>query len=253
MQRGLRSEGRDGDPLPPELEELLALTAHELHEPLRKITAFGEMLRQHAGPALDEESLDYIARMDRAADRMRATLGSVIALARVPRGLPFVTIDLGEVVAGAVEKVKERIQLARARVVVADLPPICGDPFQMQQMFEQLLDNAIKFRKDDVPPLVRVDAAPLPDDEGAHRIHITDNGLGFEEQYAERIFRPFERLHGRGKYPGAGLGLAICRKIAERHGGRLTASGTLGEGAVLTLVLPAARPRSRGAPWEPQQ
>ena len=251
MQRGQRSDGWDGDPLPPELEELLALTAHELHEPLRKITAFGEMLRQHAGPALDAESLDYITRMDRAADRMRATLGSVIALARVPRGLPFVTIDLGEVVAGAIEKVKERIQLARARVVVADLPAICGDPFQMQQMFEQLLDNAIKFRRDDVAPVVQVDAAPADGDDGAHAIRVADNGIGFEDQYAERIFRPFERLHGRGRYPGAGLGLAICRKIAERHGGRLTANGTPGEGSVLTLVLPAVRPRARGASPEP--
>ncbi len=247
MQRGPRSEGRDGDPLPPELEELLALTAHELHEPLRKISTFGEMLRQHAGDALDEESLDYVTRMERAADRMRSTLGSVIAFARVPRGLPFVTIDLGEVVAGAIDKLRERIQLATAQVVVADLPAIEGDPFQMQQMFEQLLDNAIKFRREDVAPRVHIDATAAAAGDGGHAVRIADNGLGFEEQYRERIFRPFERLHGRGKYPGAGLGLAICRKIAERHGGHLTASCAPGEGAVLTLELPAARPRVRGA------
>jgi signal transduction histidine kinase len=157
-----------------------------------------------------------------------------------------VTIDLGEVVAGAIDKLRGAIDAATAEVVVADLPAIEGDPFQMQQMFELLLDNAIKFRREGVPPLVRIDAAPVPGEDGAHAVRIADNGLGFEEQYGERIFRPFERLHGRGKYPGAGLGLAICRKIAERHGGHLTARGEPGEGSILTLVLPAARPRTRG-------
>ncbi|MFO0590049.1 MAG: ATP-binding protein [Polyangiaceae bacterium] len=244
MERFLRSDGRDGDPLPPELEELLALTAHELHEPLRKIASYGEMLRAHAGASLDAESLDYVTRMERAAERMRATLNCVLSFARVPRGLPFVTIDLGEAATSAVEKLKDAIDAARADVrVTHPLPATSGDPFQMQQLFEQLLDNAIKFRREGVPLVVRVEPIALPTGERA--VRVVDNGVGFDDQYAERIFRPFERLHGRGKYPGAGLGLAICRKIAERHGGTLTARGAPGEGAELTLTLPPARERPR--------
>ena len=242
MGRGPRSDGREADPFRAELEELLALTAHELHEPLRKITTFGQMLRDRAGTALDDESLDYVARMERAADRMRGTLDCVIALARVPRGLPFVTIDLGEVVDTAIEKVRARLDAAGASVRVSSLPSIEGDPFQMQQLFEQLLDNAVKFRREGVAPVIHVEAIAVTDRPSAAEIRVADNGLGFDDEHAERIFRPFERLHGRGKYPGAGLGLAICRRIAERHGAAISARGTLGEGAVVSLLVTTCAP-----------
>lgn len=246
MSRGTRAEGQEFDPLRAELEEILALTAHELHEPLRKITTFGHLLRDRASGALDDESLDYIARMERAADRMRSTLDGVIVFARVPRGLPFVTIDLGEVVISAVEKMRARLEETRGAVHVGRLPSIEGDPFQMQLFFEHLLDNAVKFAREGVPPVIHVDAVAL-EEGGVSDVRIADNGQGFEDIHAERIFRPFERLHGRGKYPGAGLGLAICRKIAERHGAQLTAHGEPGEGAVLTLTIATTKPRSPAA------
>lgn len=242
MNRGPRSEGRDADPLRAELEELLALTAHELHEPLRKIATFGQLLRDRSGEVLDAESLDYVTRMERAAVRMRSTLDCVIALARVPRGLPFVTIDLGEVVSSAIDKLRPHIDASRAAVHVADLPSIEGDPFQMQQLFEHLLDNAVKFHREGVAPVIHVDAITAPGGDKAE-IRVADNGQGFDDVHAERIFLPFERLHGRGKYPGAGLGLAICRKIAERHGAELTARGAPGEGAIVTLTIRTRPPR----------
>jgi len=243
MNRGPRSEGREADPLRAELEELLALTAHELHEPLRKIATFGQLLRDRSGHVLDAESLDYVTRMERAAVRMRSTLDCVIALARVPRGLPFVTIDLGEVVRSAIDKMRPHIDASRAAVHVADLPSIEGDPFQMQQLFEHLLDNAVKFQREGVAPVIHVDAIAAPGVGGTTEIRVADNGEGFDDVHAERIFLPFERLHGRGKYPGAGLGLAICRKIAERHGAELTARGAKGEGAVVTLTVRTSPPR----------
>lgn len=232
----------------PDLEELLALTAHELHEPLRKVSAFGNLLRERAGAALDAESLDYLARIERAADRMRTTLARVIAFARVPRGLPFVTIDLGEVVQGATEKLRDALAEAGATVNVGPLPPIEGDPFQMQQLFEQLLENAIRFRREDVALVVHVEAEAAPREGGHHAIVVSDNGQGFDDAYASRIFRPFERLHGRGKDSGAGLGLAICQKIAQRHGGVLEGRGVPGQGAVFTLIVPPARSRPRASP-----
>ncbi len=247
MDRGRENLPGSEDEVPRDLdlEELLALTAHELHEPLRKITAFGELLRQRAGAALDDESRDYLARIDRATERMRSTLMRVISFARVPRGLPFVTIDLGEVVVGAVDKVRDALDEAGAKVEIGALPPIEGDPFQMQQLFEQLLDNAIKFRRDEVPLLVRVDAEVASAEADRHAIRVEDNGQGFDDVYAHRIFRPFERLHGRGKHAGSGLGLAICQKIAERHGGTMEAHGAPGHGAVFTLFVPPARGRAR--------
>lgn len=247
MNREPKNLAGDDDPEAPDLEELLALTAHELHEPLRKVAAFGDLLKQRSGRVLDEESLDYLARIERATERMRSTLTRVITFARVPRGLPLVTIDLAEAAAGAVEKLRDAITSAGASIVIGSLPAADGDPFQMQQLFEQLFDNALKFRRADVPLVVRVDAAPAAD-PGWHAIRVADNGEGFDDVYAERIFRPFERLHGRGQHAGSGLGLSICQKIARRHGGRLTAHGTPGEGAVFTLVLPAPRSKARGAP-----
>lgn len=245
MNREMKSLAGEDDPLSPDLEELLALTAHELHEPLRKIAAFSDLLKQRAGQPLDDEGLDYVQRIERASERMRSTLTRVIAFARVPRGLPFVTIDLGEAAAGAVEKLRESITAAGASVEIGPLPAVDGDPFQMQQLFEQLFDNAVKFRRPDVPLAVHVSAAATASDAGIHEIHVADNGEGFDDGYAERIFRPFERLHGRGQFSGAGLGLSICRKIARRHGGDVTAHGTPGEGAVFTLALPAPKSRPR--------
>jgi signal transduction histidine kinase len=250
MQRAARGGTAKEDLLAPGLEELLALTAHELHEPLRKIAAFGELLRQRAGPALDEESLDYLRRIERASERMRTTLALVIAFARVPRGLPFVNIDLGEAATGALEKVREAAAACDARIEIAELPSIQGDPFQMQQLFELLLDNAIKFRREDVQLVVRIDAPPRESESDEVAVRVTDNGQGFENAYAARIFQPFERLHPRGKYSGAGMGLTICQKIAERHGGHIEARGAPGEGAVFTLFLPRAtepQPRAREA------
>lgn len=252
MQRQGKGGAAKEQLLAPELEELLALTAHELHEPLRKIVAFGDLLRQHAGPALDDESLDYLDRIARASERMRATLGHVIAYARVPRGLPFVTIDLGESATGAFDKVREVAAACGAVIEIAALPCVDGDPFQMQQLFELLLDNAIKFRREDAPLVVRVESAPADESEVCV-VRVSDNGQGFEDSYAERIFQPFERLHPRGKYPGAGMGLPICRKIAERHGGILEASGVPGAGAVLTLKLPLPAPARRRRAEDPDR
>jgi signal transduction histidine kinase len=245
MNREPKNLAGDDDPLALDLEELLALTAHELHEPLRKISAFSHLLEERSGGALDEESHAYLARIERAAERMRSTLARVIAFARVPRGLPFVMIDLRESATGAIEKLRDVISAAGASIHVDELPAVLGDPFQMQQLFEQLLDNAVKFRREGVPLVVRIEAAQ--GEPGWHEIRVADNGEGFDPMYSERIFRPFERLHGRGQHDGAGLGLSICQKIARRHGGRLVAHGTPGEGAVLTLVLPAPKAKARGA------
>jgi light-regulated signal transduction histidine kinase (bacteriophytochrome) len=143
------------------------------------------------------------------------------------------------------------ISEAGAEVEVAPLPAIQADPLQMRQLAQNLVSNAVKFRREGVPPVVRVDGEVA---DGKVRIAVADNGIGFDERYSMRIFRVFERLHGRGEYPGTGIGLALCRKIAERHGGGIVAEGRPGEGATFTVTLPVrqrGRVHSNGVPSPP--
>ena len=137
-----------------------------------------------------------------------------------------------------------RIDEVQATVEIGDLPTIEADPLQMRQLLQNLIGNALKFRRDDEPPVVRVTAEK---GDGLWRITVADNGIGFDRRQAERIFGVFQRLHGRTAYEGTGIGLAICRKIAERHGGTITADGVPGAGATFTVTLPERQAGTAGA------
>jgi light-regulated signal transduction histidine kinase (bacteriophytochrome) len=158
------------------------------------------------------------------------------------QGRPFDRVDLADVVERVLLDLENQIEEAGARVEVGPLPVITADALQMQQMMQNLISNAVKFRRTDVAPVVRVNGSV----EGNQvRITVADNGIGFEPKYAARIFRIFERLHGRVDYPGTGIGLALCRKIADRHGGTIEADSELGHGATFTIVLPVDQPDGR--------
>jgi len=160
----------------------------------------------------------------------------LLAFSRVStKGRPFTRVDLGEVARQVVTDLEVTIDEAGATVALGDLPTIDADGTQMRQLLQNLIANAIKFRRDGVAPAVRVTAVVR---SGTAEIGVADNGIGFDDKYASRIFRAFERLHARSDYPGTGIGLALCRKIVERHHGSIAASGTPGEGAVFTFSLP---------------
>jgi PAS domain S-box-containing protein len=219
-----------------ELEDFAYVASHDLQEPLRKIQAFGDRLRARYGSALSAEGLDYVDRMQRAAGRMQTLINDLLTFSRVTtKGQPFVPVDLGTVAREVVHDLETRIHDSGGEVLVGALPTIDADPLQMRQMLQNLVGNALKFHRPEVPPRVEVEGVV---DDGAASIRIADNGIGFEEHHAERIFTMFERLHSRGSYEGTGIGLAICRKIAQRHGGDITASSRLGEGSVFTVMLP---------------
>ncbi|MFT6461467.1 MAG: PAS domain S-box-containing protein [Maricaulis maris] len=223
-----------------ELQEFAYAASHDLQEPLRKIQAFGERLNNKCYDALDETGRHYLERMVDASTRMRRLIDDLLSYSRVnSKTTNFLAVDLSAVVADVLSDLEPRINAEEAKIRVSDLPAIEADPGQMHQLFLNLLANALKFRRPGVRPSISIEGSVEVGENGAMaRIAVADNGVGFEPRHAERIFGMFERLHGRDEFDGTGVGLATCRKIAERHAGELTAWGEPDAGAVFTLLLP---------------
>lgn len=234
-----------------ELQQFAYVASHDLQEPLRKIMAFGDRLNIHAGPGLDERNRDYLQRMLNAADRMSGLINALLAYSRVTtKAQPFSSVNLSEVAREVLSDLEVAVEEAGAVIEIGDLPTIDADPSQMRQLLQNLIGNAIKFRREGVPPRVQLEAETIPATPAEQapqvsnvmRLRVTDNGIGFDERFAERIFEVFERLHGRDQYAGSGMGLAICRKIVERHHGTIVAASTPGEGSTFTVTLPVNQP-----------
>jgi signal transduction histidine kinase len=222
-----------------ELDQFAQVASHDLQEPLRKVRTFTERITQTEAENLSERGSDYLRRANAAAERMQILIEDLLRFSRVStRGREFAPVDLGAVTEDVLDDLSELVQGTGARVEVGPLPTINGDATQMRQLIQNLISNALKFRREGVEPHVRVAASV---ESGWLTLTVADNGIGFEPQYSTRIFRVFERLHGRGAYPGTGIGLALCRKIAERHGGTVVADGVLGEGATFTVTLQTQR------------
>jgi PAS domain S-box-containing protein len=225
-----------------DLRNFAHVASHDLREPLRKITAFGERLRKHCAGSLDERGCDYLQRMTDASHRMQGLIEDLLAFSRVSmHRLPVQDVDLDKVLDTVLEDLEIRIGETGAVIERATpLPTLQADRSQMGQLFQNLVSNALKFHQPGQPPRLIVSAAcPSP---RRVRLEFQDHGIGFEPQYAERIFGIFQRLHGRQEYEGTGVGLAICRKIAELHHGSITALGKPGTGATFVLELPLHQP-----------
>ena len=219
-----------------ELEDFAYVASHDLQEPLRKIQAFGDLLRSKYAQGLPDQGRDYIERMQSAAKRMQILINDLLSFSRVTtKAQPFVRVDLGQIASEVVKDLEVRTHDSGGHIEVGPMPVIDADPLQMRQLLQNLAGNALKFHRPGVPPRVDISGELAG---GRCRITVADNGIGFEEKYAERIFTVFERLHARSDYEGTGIGLAICRKIAERHGGEIRAHGRPGEGATFVVTLP---------------
>lgn len=225
-----------------ELREFAFVASHDLREPLRKIQTFGNMLTRKYSSDLAAEGQDYVARMINAAKRMSELLDSLLSYSRVTsRANPFQPVNLTTVARDVVSDMEFAIKKAGGRVEIAELPLIDADPVQIRQLLQNLISNSIKYRKDNEKPVIRIHGHTI---ETLCEVFIEDNGIGFEAQYADRIFRPFQRLHRRDEnYEGTGIGLAICRKIVEHHGGSIRAESTPGEGATFIVQLPVSNLR----------
>jgi PAS domain S-box-containing protein len=219
-----------------DLQEFAYVASHDLQEPLRKVLAFSDLLIDQYGTTLDETGHDYLNRMQGASQRMQTLISDLLNFSRVEtRAQPFTEVDLNIVAQVVVSDLENSIERTQGRVEIGKLPTIEVDPTQMYQLLENLIGNALKFRHTGGSPLVKVSAKINGD---ACQISIEDNGIGFDIQYLDRIFKPFERLHSREEYEGSGMGLAICRRIAERHAGSITATSTPGEGSTFIVTLP---------------
>lgn len=243
-----------------ELEHFAHVASHDLQEPLRKIQAFGDRLQLKCSQDLGEQGRGYLEHMQSAAARMQTLIDDLLTLSRVTiRSRPFVPVDLAAVARTVVSDMEVRIQEIGATVQVDSLPTIDADPVQMGQLLQNLVSNAVKFHRSGEPPVVKVWGALLQDQErgaGNERsspqqccICVEDNGIGFEEQYLEQIFQPFQRLCERGEYEGTGMGLAICKAIVERHGGDITARSTPGQGTTFIITLPAQQSGKEEPQW----
>lgn len=228
-----------------ELEEFAFVASHDLQEPLRKIRAFGDRLQQKFSSELGDTGSDYISRMQAASGRMSALIDDLLSFSRVTtKQRPFVAVDLNRVIHSVMDDLEYAVEESGAQVHIDPLPTIDADGSQMAQVFMNLIANSLKFHAPGHRPIVAVTGevnlvSPQEGDSRSWcRLRFSDQGIGFEAQYAERVFSLFQRLHGREEYSGTGIGLALCRKIIERHGGTITAQSEPGEGAVFTLLLP---------------
>jgi light-regulated signal transduction histidine kinase (bacteriophytochrome) len=220
-----------------ELEQFATIAGHDLQEPLRKVIGFAGLLRDGHGDGLDEEGRDYLARMESACERMLLLIDDLLRLARITsQARPFERCDLGAVAGEVLADLEGQIGREGGEVEVGLLPEIEADPVQIRQLLQNLISNALKFHHPDRPPRISVSARRLDTDRMV--LAVADNGIGFKTKFAERIFQPFRRLHGQGRYAGTGMGLAIVRKIAERHGGEVRVDSRLGEGSTFEVVLP---------------
>jgi len=220
-----------------ELEEFAFVAAHDLQEPLRKIQTFSQRVVTKYRDLLDDKGTDYLVRLQNAANRMQALIRSLLKYSRVAmKPNTCAAIDLNELVQEALIDLNLRVEETGAIIEVGYLPAIEADETQMHQLFQNLIGNALKFRGEE-KPVIKIHSAECSD--GSWQIFVEDNGIGFDEKYLNRIFAPFQRLHDPKVYEGTGIGLAICRKIVEQHGGSIVAKSAPGKGSTFIITLPA--------------
>jgi PAS domain S-box-containing protein len=227
-----------------ELQEFAFVASHDLQEPLRKIQTFCDLAQKRCAPVLDSTSKDYLDRVVNSASRMRQLLSDLLQFSRVAtRPEPFKKIDLVKIVQEAADVFEASVKETGCQIEVENIPAIEADESQMSRLFQNLIGNALKFRSAETP-VIKVYGKL--DGKRICEIFVKDNGMGFDPKYAELIFKPFQRLHGRREYDGTGMGLAICRKIVERHGGSIRAESEVGKGSTFIIRLPVKQDRWKG-------
>ncbi len=219
-----------------ELQGFAHIASHDLQEPLRKIIIFGDRLESTIqGP--NEKGRDYLDRMQKSAARMRNFIEDLLHYTRVEmKASPFETVDLNEIAKDIINEFEFRLQETKGTVNLKNLPVIEADPFQMRQLFLNMIGNGLKFHRESVPPVINLNS--VYKENGMWEITIEDNGIGIDEQHVDRIFKPFERLHNRSTFEGTGIGLTICNKIATRHGGGISVKRHSESGVTFHITLP---------------
>jgi PAS domain S-box-containing protein len=219
-----------------ELERFAYVASHDLQEPLRSITSFTQLLNRRIGATLDEENRDYLNFIITGGKRMHALVNDLLAYSRVgSKGTPFTLIDSAAAIATALQNLHDSIEEAHAEIHVGALPTVMSDGMQLVQLFQNLIGNAIKFRASDTVPVIDVTAQTIGNEV---MFSVSDNGIGIPAEHIDQIFTVFRRLHSTETYPGTGIGLAICKRIVERHGGRIWVESAPNQGSRFFFSLP---------------
>jgi len=219
-----------------ELEQFASIASHDLKEPLRKIIVFGERLRNRNINNLDVKDINYLDRIQNASNRMQNLINGLLTYSRVTtQAQPFSEIDLNKIINEVLNDLEVTIKETNAQINIDTLPSIQADPIQIQQLFQNIIGNALKYRKPDIPPVINVTSKKNIDNL---EISISDNGIGFEEKYVDKVFGIFQRLVTRSEYEGTGIGLSTCKKIVERHGGKIWAHSKLNVGTTFSFTIP---------------
>ena len=219
-----------------DLKEFAYIASHDLKEPLRKIIIFGEMFEKKMEP-LDAEPKDLLMRMTKGASRMNDLIDDLLQLSRIQtQASGLVRSDLNKIVETTLEEQGLPVLETEVKINVEELPTLEVDKVHIHQLFQNLISNSLKYRKPDQPLEITIHSSKT--EQNIWKISVADNGIGFDDRHIDRIFKPFERLHNRETYKGTGMGLAICRKIVERHGGTITAKSSPGKGATFTFTIP---------------
>ncbi|GAB3266196.1 hypothetical protein GCM10027347_34030 [Larkinella harenae] len=233
------------------LEQFAYIASHDLQEPLRKLQAFGDVLQSQFADSLVDGEVDLVRRIQNSAKRMQVLVRDLLTYSRLSTQTePFEPVSLSQLIKEVLSDLEVTITERKATVRVAPLPNLLGNALRLRQLFQNLITNAIKFQKSDQKPLVQIsarhpDLQELPEElrNQSERvfllIEVADNGIGFDEKYKARIFQPFQRLESRSSYSGTGIGLAICKKVAEIHGGTVDVVSQVGQGSTFKIFLPA--------------
>lgn len=225
-----------------ELEQFAYIASHDLQEPLRKIQAFSDRLQHKYKDVIDDRGRDYMERMNSAAGRMQEMINDLLSYSRLTtRKNAFAGVDLNLILEEVLSDLETRIDREKGNVEIqGHFPVVQADKVQMRQVFANIIGNGLKYCKPDVPPVILVNSQR---ENGICRISVRDNGIGFSQEHAEKIFQPFMRLHGRSEYEGNGIGLAIVNKIVQRHNGQITANSEPGKGSEFVIEIPLEQPR----------
>jgi PAS domain S-box-containing protein len=222
-----------------ELESFASIASHDLQEPLRKISLFGERLKD-LSPDLDDKSTEYLTKMTNAAERMKNLIDDLLSFSKVTiKSQPFEQVDLNFVAKESLGNLDILIRETKGTVKWDNLPTILGDSFQMEQLFQNLISNSLKYHQDDIPPVIKIYSKQT--NKNQLEICFDDNGIGFEEKYVEKIFQPFQRLHGRNEFSGTGIGLAICQKIIDYHSGSIKVKSVPNKGSTFIITFQISR------------
>lgn len=252
FQKILENKVKELDRTNKELEEFAYIASHDLQEPLRKITSFSERLKEKLPANLEPDVQLYLNRMLAATDNMRTLIDNLLEFSRTSRSSePFVKTDLNNIISEVRADLELKIEESDTTIESAVLPTIDAIPLQMRQLFTNLFTNAIKFKSADSQPRISITSDKLTEEEKEHhqlrsnteyyKIIVKDYGIGFDQEFAMKIFQIFQRLHGKAEYPGSGIGLAICKKIVENHMGVIYAQSEPGKGAEFIIILPESQ------------